>query len=176
MRISLPVWKKGLGLQGIHEVKLCHEGPWARKHLASLSHAYAHAPYFRDHWPFLEKIFTRPPPRLLDMNLEIIRYLMIQFRIDTRMVLLSELEIHARGDQLIIEICRKLEAPHFRAPAPAKKHIHTNLFEKSGIGISFVKIPSPIYPQLWGPFIPNLSAIDMLLNCGPKSHDLLTKS
>ena len=31
----------------------------------------------------------------------------------------------------------------------------------------------PIYPQLWGAFRANLSALDLLCNCGLKSHDIL---
>ena len=31
----------------------------------------------------------------------------------------------------------------------------------------------PVYPQLWGDFIYNLSALDLLLNCGPKSREIV---
>ncbi|MBW1702349.1 MAG: WbqC family protein [Deltaproteobacteria bacterium] len=31
-------------------------------------------------------------------------------------------------------------------------------------------------PQLWGPFIPNLSAFDLVFNCGPKAHTILNRS
>jgi hypothetical protein len=34
--MTVPVWKKGLGLQRIDEVKICHEGRWAKKHQESL--------------------------------------------------------------------------------------------------------------------------------------------
>jgi len=44
--MTIPVWKKGLGLQKIDEVRICHEGRWARKHLVSLKSAYANAPFF----------------------------------------------------------------------------------------------------------------------------------
>jgi hypothetical protein len=54
--ITVPVRKKGLGLQKINEVKIYHENPWAKKHLASLKAAYLRAPYFHDHLPFLEEL------------------------------------------------------------------------------------------------------------------------
>jgi hypothetical protein len=33
----------------------------------------------------------------------------------------------------------------------------------------------PIYPQLWGAFRYNLSALDLLLTCGPTRLDIIAK-
>jgi hypothetical protein len=33
---------------------------------------------------------------------------------------------------------------------------------------------APVYPQLDGDFIPDLSILDLLLNCGPESLRILT--
>jgi hypothetical protein len=30
-----------------------------------------------------------------------------------------------------------------------------------------------VYPQLWGDFIPDLSAFDLLFNCGPKAREIV---
>lgn len=45
--ITIPVWKKGLGLQQINQVRICQQGNWRKKHLASLKTSYANAPYLR---------------------------------------------------------------------------------------------------------------------------------
>jgi hypothetical protein len=50
------------------------------------------------------------------------------------------------------------------------------LFAAAGISLEFFQPPSPVYPQLWGDFIPNLSAFDLLLNCGPKAKEILFRS
>jgi hypothetical protein len=73
--LTIPVWKKGLGLQRIHEVRVCHEFRWVAKHLASLKSAYAKAPYFADHIPFIEEAYLARFEKLIDLNLTIIRYL-----------------------------------------------------------------------------------------------------
>ncbi len=172
--MTVPVWKKGLGLQRIHEVRICHEDRWKEKHLASLKHAYAKAPYFRDHLKFVEGMFLTKFDRLLDMNLTVIKHLMGSLRIDTKVMLLSELGIGARGDQLLIEICERIGASHFLAQGAAQKYLDTNLFREAGIQLEFFNPPSLVYPQLWGSFIPNLSAFDLIFNCGPKARDILT--
>jgi hypothetical protein len=171
--MTVPVWKKGLGLQRIDEVKICHEGRWAKKHLESLKSAYGKAPYFRDHLKFVGEMFSPSVERLLDLNMEIISYLIGQLHIETKLVLLSELGIEARGDQLLIEICKKLGASRFLAQHAVNKYINEGLFHEAGIELKYFKLPSLIYPQLWGSFIPNLSTFDILFNCGPKARDIL---
>jgi len=173
--MTVPVWKKGLGLQKINEVRVCREGRWARKHLDSLKNAYANAPYFSDHIGFVEALFSSGFEKLIDLNLEIIEYLMKTLGIDTQVVLLSELKTHARGNPLLIEICRKLGASRFLAQKAAGKYLDTDLFQAAEIQIEYFKPPLLVYPQLWGGFIPNLSAFDLVFNCGPKSHDILIK-
>jgi len=171
--MTVPVWKKGLGLQRIDEVKICHEGRWAKKHLESLKSAYGKAPYFRDHLEFIEEMFSTGVERLLDLNLEIIKYLMGQLQMETKVVLLSDLSIEARGDQMLVDICKKLGASHFLAQHAANKYLNQGLFQEAGIELTYFKPPSLIYPQLWGSFIPNLSTFDLLFNCGPKARDIL---
>ena len=173
--LTVPVWKKGLGPQRISEVRICHEGRWAKKHLESLKSAYGRAPYFRAHLEFVEGMFSSSIEKIVDLNLDIIRYLLEQLHIETKLILLSELGIEARGDQLLIEICRRLGASHFLAQKAAKKYLNEDLFQEAGIELKYFKPPSPIYPQLWGNFIPNLSTFDLLFNCGEKAQDILIK-
>ena len=172
--ITIPVWKKGLGLQKIHEVRICYEGFWIRKHPASIKSAYAKAPYLYEHLDFLEGIFLRGFERLIDINVSIIRYLLKHLGIDRKIVLLSELGLpEEKGSPLLVEICRKMGADHFLAQAPAKKYMDVNLFRESGISLKYFSPPPLVYPQLWGDFIPNLSVFDLILNCGPKARDIL---
>jgi hypothetical protein len=171
--MTVPVWKKGLGAQRINEVKICHEGPWARKHLISLKTAYARAPYIEDHLDFLEEIFSETPENLVDLNLRIIRYLLKHLRIPARTILLSDLGINAGEPRLSVEICKKLGASHFLAQGSARKYLSEEAFQEAGIRPVFFNPRPPVYPQLWGPFIANLSAFDLIFNCGPKSHQIV---
>jgi hypothetical protein len=91
--MTVPVRKKGLGLQPIHDVRICREGRWRRKHLESLKHAYRHAPYFGEHGTALTEALCADGDRLIDLNLKLIGYLMGQLGAATPMVRLSELGI-----------------------------------------------------------------------------------
>lgn len=171
--MTIPVWKKGRGLQHINDVRICREGRWVHKHLTGLKHAYAHAPYLAEHLPFLNHIFASGSERLIDFNLSIIRHLMLNLALDTEIRRLSELNINAAGAQLPIEICRYFNASAYLAPAAAARHLKADLFQKAGIELITVNPRSPVYPQLWGKFIPDLASFDLLLNCGPKARDII---
>jgi hypothetical protein len=171
--ITIPVRKKGLGLQNINQVRICHEGRWRKKHLESLKAAYGRAPYFSEHLRFLEQMFSRKFDHLTELNLEIVDYLMKTLCVETRIVRLSEISAPSTGTLRLIEVCRTMGASRFLAQSAAAKYLDKNLFLDAGIDLSFFNPPSPVYPQLWGDFLPNLSVFDLLFNCGPKAHDIL---
>ena len=56
-----------------------------------------------------------------------------------------------------------------------QKHIDKEAMRKHGIEIVRANFSPPVYPQLWGDFIYNLSTLDLLLNCGPKSKEIVLR-
>ncbi len=171
--LSIPVWRKGLGLQKINEVKIYPEGNWRKKHIASLKKSYAHAPYFKEHVNFVGEIFSDRFEKLIDLNMVIILYLKQHLLIDTPIILLSSLNIQGKGNELLINMCREIGSFDYLAQRSAEKYLDKDLFSQAGISLHFFTPPSPVYPQLWGEFIHNLSAFDLLFNCGPKGHKIL---
>ena len=171
--MTIPVRKKGLGLQRIDDLRLCYQARQARKHLVSLKHAYAHAPYFSEHRLFLQNLFSPAFERLIDFNMAVIDHLMLNLGVDTEIRKLSELNIKTGGDHLLVDVCRFFNATVYLAPAAAGRYLDAELFENAGIELRFVKFPSHIYPQLWGDFIPDLSSFDLMFNCGPKAIEIL---
>lgn len=171
--LTIPVWKKGLGLQNVNQVKICYEGRWPRKHLESLKVAYGHAPYLDEHFSFLEGLFSGRFEKLVDLNLAVIRHLMRCLQIDTKLVLQSDLGVKARGSQLLIDICQAVGASTFLVLDQAKKYLDGDLFQEEGIEPRLFRYAPPVYPQLWGDFLANLAAFDLVLNCGPRALDIL---
>jgi hypothetical protein len=171
--MTVPVWKKGLGLQNIDDVRLCHDSQLQTKHLKSLKQAYVRSPYFSEHLSFLNYIFSDSVQRLIDFNMAVLRHLMLHLDVDTDVRLLSELNINAGGQTLLIEICRHFKASTYLAPGAARKYLNERVFENAGIDLVFHKARPCVYPQLWGDFLPDLSTFDLVFNCGPKARDIL---
>jgi hypothetical protein len=173
--LSIPVWKKGLGLQMISEVKICPDGRWQRKHRESIIQAYHHAPYLEEHRDFFQALFSSGFETIVHLNMHAITHVMTSIRATTKVVLLSDLGIEEKGSKLIVEICRALSGTCYLAPAPAGKYLDEDIFRKGGIELAWFRQPTPVYPQLWGDFLPNLSVFDLILNCGPKAEEMIKK-
>lgn len=172
LRVTIPVVHTG-GLQRIDEVRICREGSWARKHLASLRSAYGRAPFFEEHEQFLAGLFEKPPDRLVDFNLAVLKHLLAQFGVKARVVLLSELGLAAHEPHLSVEVCRRLGGSAFLAQRAAGKFLGSGAFAAAGLELRTFAYHPEIYPQLHGPFIQNLSALDLLFTCGPKAPGIL---
>jgi len=53
-----------------------------------------------------------------------------------------------------------VRASTYLAQAATKKYLEPRAFADARIELKFFRPPSPVYPQLWGDFIPDLSAFD----------------
>jgi hypothetical protein len=66
-------------------------------------------------------------------------------------------------------------ASAFLVQRQAKKYLDAELFQKEGIELRYFRYVAPIYPQLWGDFLTNLSTFDLVFNGGPKARDILLR-
>ena len=171
--MTIPVWRKGQGLQRIRDVRICYEGQWARKHLMALKMAYTHAPYRSEHLAAFATALGAGYRKLFDLNLALIRHVLAYLKIDTPVIQQSQIGAMGKGSSLLIDICRRMGASFFLAQTPARKFLDITQFQQAGIRLEFMQFPNPVYPQLWGDFIPNLSIWDLLFNCGPRAAPLI---
>jgi len=176
MWLTVPVMKRGRGKQVIREVEICDESNWPLKHVQGLRHQYARAPFRDDFLPAVESILTQNHTRLADLNLDLIRLLCSALGIRSRLVLQSELEIVGAGTDLLVSICQALKADEYVALPSAARYLDVRKFETNGISVGLRHFRPRAYPQLWGDFRYNLSALDLLLNCGPKSLEIIARS
>jgi hypothetical protein len=174
--LTVPVWKKGRGDQVIRNVEICYETDWRKKHLRTIHEQYANAPYIYDALPQLEKIYGKEHLRLLDFNSEIIHFFWNAISIKTQLLKQSDLGVSGKGDSLLIDLCKRLGADEYAAFPAVEKYLETKKFNDAGIKLDFIRYTPPVYPQLWGDFRQNLSALDLVLNCLPKANEILSRT
>jgi hypothetical protein len=167
--LTVPVRTKGRGLQSIRDVEICDERGWRRKHLRSIQQNYVHAPYFDEHHEALARIYEGDQALLVDFNIDLIQYFWRALSIRAQLLLQSDLGIDGAGTDLLARICEHQSADRLALFPAAEKYVDSAELGRRGVQPVRITYLSPIYPQLWGEFIYNLSILDLLLNCGPMS-------
>ena len=62
---------------------------------------------------------------------------------------------------------------HALAGAEGRNYLDLERFSAAGIEVIFQEYVPAIYPQLFGDFASHLSTLDLVLNCGSESRDIL---
>jgi len=147
--------------------------PWQRKHWKTLKTFYAKAPYFDDYSQFFKSIYKKRWTSLADFNIHIIEYLATQLGLSPVFLRSSELGVDGKRTNLLINICKKINADRYISSTGAGEYLKIDggeeLFKAENIALELLEYNHPIYPQLFGEFISNLSFVDCLFNCGPES-------
>lgn len=159
----------------IDAVKI-HDDRWAQKHWRSLLHAYGRAPHFAQYRSDLSQLFDQPWTHLCDLNIALIRWLAnaLGVRADFRRA--SELDVAGSRVARLLGICQQLGGNHYLSPAGAADYISAdNQFEGSGVKLEIQNYRHPTYRQQHGDFVPYMSALDLLLNEGADSLDVLRR-
>jgi|LSQX01.1.fsa_nt_gb hypothetical protein len=160
----------------IKDVVIDNDQKWSKKHWLSIKYNYSKAP----HWDYLagelENIYNRDWYKLIDLNMEIIHLINNKLDISTKLVKASDLdEDFGKKTELLVNLCKHMNASIFYPGTGCKKYIDQKEFEKYKIKLIFQQFKYPVYPQRFGDFISNLSIIDLLFNCGPNSLNIIRK-
>ena len=109
--INIPVLRKGKRAQLIKEVEINNtETRWRQKNWKSIHLNYKKSPYFAEYSDYFESIYSKEWRLLADMNLEIIQNCLRFLGLHTKVIRASGLDIAGSGPQLILDICKKLNA------------------------------------------------------------------
>jgi len=172
--LTVPVLTKGRSFPMNCEIGINWSVPWNSKHLKSVVQNYSKAPFFNDYIGDLEEIFSRRWQFLLDLNLAFIHMLRKHLGINTKLLLSSELKVPKIGKtERLVEICQLLGGTEFLEGAAGENYVDRAAFEKAGIKLEFHQYQHPKYHQLYRDFVPYLSSIDLLLNHGSGSLEIL---
>jgi hypothetical protein len=164
--LTIPVPQRGIVSGNIPINAMTPIGQsWGREHFERLQSSYAEAPYFDDKW--LRRLYADPPALLADFTIattiEIASRLGIR---DTRFLRSSEL--HATGNKTdrVIDVLREVGATHYLSGPSARHYIEPEKFADAGIALEWMTYEYPEYPQLYPPYDPFVTVLDLLFMTG----------
>jgi WbqC-like protein family len=176
--IGVPVKTKEKYHQAISDVEIDHDQPWQKKLLSTVRHFYGKAPFFQVYFDELADIIGGQNHRLLmDLNMDIIHFFRKNLGISTPMIYSSDLPVESySASDLVLQICRLQKADLYLCGASGRDYLKVEEFYNHQITIQWLDYVVPVYQQLCGEFIPNLSTLDLLFNHGFRSLDILMQN
>jgi len=176
--LSIPVYNAGVthGLS-IKDVRIDWSKHWAGSHWKALTFSYAKAPYFHRYAGFLEPFYQRQDKYLADFTCDLTVALARQLGItDTRFIRSSAMTgITGEKTDRLISVLKKVGATHYISGPSASSYIEMDKFQAAGISLEYMGYDYPEYPQLYPPYDPNVTILDLLFMTGPDALAYILK-
>ncbi len=174
MWLTVPVVTEN-AYPNIADVRIDNSQEWMRRHWKALSVNYARSAHFKDYGDFFEAVYAKEWERLIDLNIYLIKHINSFFGIDKDIYSESHLGIKTTNTRRIIDICKAMKADTYLSGLGGKGYLEEDLFVANGIKLVYQDFRHPEYVQGYEPFVPFMSAIDLLFNKGKDSLAVLTK-
>jgi WbqC-like protein family len=160
----------------LREIRVVDDG-WRRRHWKAIQLAYRRAPYFELHADFLESYYGREYSTHAELCEPFVDYATAALGLPPKLGKTSELELPPFDRHSIIPIlCERFGAETFVAGAKVGDYLSWDVVRARGIDVQAFHYDHPTYRQLFGSFVPRLSVLDLLVNCGPESGDVVRRS
>lgn len=170
-----PQWLT-IPVQGSRAHRICDveisDPRWAERHWRTLSQAYARAPYFGEYRDTIETLYTSvAEARLSAVNERFIRALCGLLGIPTPIVHAADDTEHAVKSEKLLAICVDAGATEYLCGPASRDYIEEWRFDEAGIAVTYMDYSGyREYPQLFGPFLHEVTVLDLIFNTGPEAR------
>ena len=165
--LTVPIKYSGNSSLSINKMPIENKNPWIKKHWRSIEMNYSKAPHFKEFAEVLHReIYSKDWEFLGNLNIHILETIRNFLLIPTSCIASSSLEVNLKSNEKLVEICKLLGANSFLVKPETNDYHPKDYFEQNGIGLKYFTYNNHIYPQLHKGFIPGLSIIDIIMNCG----------
>ncbi len=177
--LTVPVYSRGAQTEHIpiNRIRIVWDNPWNQDHWKALQHAYARAPYFDRYAPLMEKFYGRHDEFLADFTIDFTMALAAELgNHHTRFMRSSELKVDGQKTDRLLAVLAAVGADEYISGPSAQDYIETEKFQQAGIRLEYMVYNYPEYPQLYPPFDPHVSILDLLFMTGPEAPKYILES
>ena len=166
--ITAPVERAHHGIRLINQIRFNESSSWREKLFKTLSANYRKAPFFSEAIELLGPQVCRTESGMASYNIQAVTAIANALGIDTtKLIRSSSLAVVGQGTDLLIAITRAVGGGSYMCGGGAAAYQDDQAFARSGLGPVYQDFSHPVYPQSGSRlFVPGLSVIDALMNCG----------
>lgn len=173
--ITVPVHYRQTS-QLIEETTIDDSKPWARGMLNRIQDSYRKAPHIEPYFSELSGLLLEPAASISDLNLRLIKWVCSHLEIETPITFSRRYHPQGAKTERLIGILKQVDATTYLSGPAAQAYLEPELFEKAGINLEYKAYDYPEYEQLYAPFEPAVSVIDLLFMTGTDAKSYLDKS
>lgn len=165
--IALPLRKKSV-CRTIADMERADDPRALQQLVKTIETRYRRAPHYEEAIGLLRPLLMNPEPNLARYLTHSLQAVCGYLDIPTRFVLSSTIDKSGleHVEDKAARICRTLGISHYVNPIGGKELYAREEWAKRGLTLDFLRRRDTIrYPQFGGPFVPDLSLIDMLMFC-----------
>lgn len=166
--VTMPVARSYHGTRTIREIEISEAEPSRERLLAFIGHEYARADRLEEGLALLRPLIQQPSSSLCDYNTGAIRALTTALGLPAkRLVPMSTLGYSGHASDLLISLVLAAGGDTYLCGAGSGGYLEPDKFAAAGIELVFQEFRHPEYRQVRAQaFVPGLSIMDALLNCG----------
>jgi len=181
--LTVPVEVKGRFAQAIDETQIADKS-WAESHLRTIGVNYARAAHYAATAGWYSDLLrsAATEPLLTSVNERLLRGLFARLGITVPLLrctnVLDKAAMAAMDPtQRLVELAKARGATRYITGPAASSYLDLGQFAAAGIEVDWMAYDGyPDYPQLWGPFTPRVSIVDLLFNTGADAPKYLTRN
>ncbi len=148
---------------------------WRPRHWRTLEEAYSKAESWPQWAPRLAAIYGQRWERLADLNHALLRLLLDGFAIHVDLLRSSDLRPTGHKTRMLIDLCRITGNTTLRVGTGAISYLDLPALAEAGIGLEVASYNARPYRRGLQPFVPGLSALDLLLHRGTEARRTLAE-
>lgn len=168
--VTAPIVRARGSVQRIDEVLLDDTQPWREKLLRTIEQNYRRAAAFDETFPLVRDIFGQPTERLAELNEHGLRLFARALGLDEAKFVRSSrvpVDPSARATDLLVALTKAVGGTTYIAGGLAgSAYQEDRKFAEAGLQLRYQHFRHPEYPQQANAFVPGLSIVDALMNCG----------
>ena len=172
--LTIPVKVKGQYYQKIKDTKIS-DRTWNQRHWASITHNYAKARYFHQYREFFEHLYCRESEESLsEINCRFLAAICRALGVNTKVSRSMDYELIGDKTERLVHLCKQAGATRYLSGPAAKVYLNEDAFARDGIAVTYMNYSGyREYAQLFPPFQPKVSIIDLILNEGPHATEYM---
>ena len=172
--LTVPVMHQGK--TRYHDVEIDPEHCWRHNHSRTLQVNYMNSPYYFFLKPELDALIEKRRRHLASLTFSSFLFLCEKMRIRPEIVKGSDCPPVSERSRRVCTWLETWGCGTYLVDADDLCFIDSDYIIRQGYSVSEFSGSSPVYPQVFEHFYPNLSGLDMLFNTGEQSRSLLKKS